>query len=72
MGAILDLIIWTVGGFICFGIVAVIHKGLERIIGGFAIIVSFILFCTMLMLLTGVVDIPLGPERGPAFFTDSN
>ena len=72
MGAILSLIAWTIGGFICFGICAFIKEALEPKIGGFAFVIAAISFLVLLVLLTTIVQYPGSLEPGkPGFFGDS-
>ena len=67
---IIKLIAWTVGGFILFGICAIIKEALEPKIGGFAFVIAAILFLVGLTFFAGFVNMDLGPERGPRFFGD--
>ena len=69
---IFDLIIWTIGGFLAFGLCAVIREFLEPILGaGFSLIIVTVLFFVLLILLTQIVSYEGSLEPGrPAFFGD--
>ena len=70
---IFDFIIWTVGGFGSFGLCAVIRAFLENIIGEWlAWIIAAVLWFTMLILLTYVVNGGDLADVGPRFFGDVN
>ena len=69
---IIKLIAWTVGGFILFGVCAFIRETLQPKLGGFAFVIAAIIFMVGLTFFAVIVNMDLGPERGPRFFGDSN
>ena len=65
-------IIWCVGGFLAFGLCAIIKDALEPTLGGFAFIIVAVLFIVLLILLAGIVPYSGSLEPGaPRFFGDS-
>jgi hypothetical protein len=69
---IFGFIIWCVGGFLAFGLCAMIREALEPIIGGFAFVLVAVLFIVLLVLLTYIVPYSGSLEPGaPRFFGDS-
>ena len=69
---IFGFIIWCVGGFLAFGLCAMIREALEPIIGGFAFVLVAVLFIVLLVLLTYIVPYSGSLEPGaPGFFGDS-
>jgi hypothetical protein len=69
---IIKLIVWTVGGFVLFGVCAFIKESLQPKLGGFAFLTAAIIFMAGLTLFAGLVNLDFGPDSGPAFFGDSN
>ena len=72
IGGIFGVIIWIAGGVAAFGLCATIMKTLESTFGGFSFVIVVVLWFIIMMFLAGIVDIPIGPDRGPAFFGDAN
>ena len=72
MGTIFGYIVWIVGGVAAFGLCAAIMKMLEPIFSGFSFIIVLVLWFIIMTFLAGIVDIDVGPDRGPACFGDAN
>ena len=72
MMTIVWLLVWTIGGFLIFGISAFIYKLFEPLLGKSAILIAAIFFIVVLIFFSGVVPISMDLSPGrPFFFGDS-